>query len=275
MRADRATFLIILRRRLRAPLAREHAVCQLPKSESSSSNDAMPAIVTATQSGRSICGKPLGRHARHACHCPCGPHRVAAHNSVVNALAHTLGKAGGSVQTERFIPELYMKRANGTWQEAVMDIAVSWPLAPTLRLLDITLRSSHYRGAASGAGAAARHAHAAKPRRYGSSAKALAIEVGGRMMPEAIETLRRLAVESQTGRRWQARSAPRLHAHGLRRLLEWEALRGLAQATLAACGVQLQQHGRQGRLPGRAETQQRQPRLPETSANASQAAPAI
>ena len=65
-------------------------------------------------------------------------YRVAAHNSEVNALAHTLGKAGGSVQTERFIPELYMKRANGTWQEAVMDIAVSWPLAPTLRLLDIT-----------------------------------------------------------------------------------------------------------------------------------------
>ena len=194
---------------------------------------------------------------------------------MVNALAHTLGQAGGSVQTERFIPELYMKRANGTWQEAVMDIAVSWPLAPTLRLLDITLRSSHYRGAASGAGAAARHAHAAKHRRYGSSAQAVAIEVGGRMLPEAIETLRRLAVESQTGRRWQARSAPRLHAHGLRRFLEWEALRGLAQATLAACGVQLQQHGRQGRLPGRAETQQRQPRLPETSANASQPAPAL
>ena len=33
------------------------------------------------------------------------------------------------MQTERFIPELYMKRANGTWQEAVMDIAVTWPLA--------------------------------------------------------------------------------------------------------------------------------------------------
>ena len=94
------------------------------------------------------------------------------------------------------------------------------------------------------------------------------------MLPEAIETLRRLAVESQTGRRWQARSAPRLHAHGLRRLLEWEALRGLAQATLAECGVQLQ-HGRQGRLPGSTETQQRLPRLREASANASQAAPAI
>ena len=158
MRADRATFLIILRNTLRALLVREHAVCQLPKSESSSSNDAMPVAVTATQSCRSICGKPLGRHARHACHCPCGLHRVAAHNSVVNALAHTLSKAGGSVQTESFIPELYMKRANGTWQEAVMDIAVSWPLAPTLRFLYITLRSSHYRGAASGAGAAHRDA---------------------------------------------------------------------------------------------------------------------
>ena len=53
-----------------------------------------------------------------------------------------------------------------------------------------------------------------------------------------------------------------------------EALRGLAQATFAACDVQLQQHGRQGRVPGSAETQQRLLRLPEASANASQAAPA-
>ena len=34
MRADRATFLFILRRRLRAPLAREDAICQLFKSSS-------------------------------------------------------------------------------------------------------------------------------------------------------------------------------------------------------------------------------------------------
>ena len=235
MRADRATFLIILRRRLRAPLAREDAICQLLKS---SSNDevAMPVAITAQQQGRSICGKPLGRHARHSCHCPCGPHRIAAHNSVVNALAHTLAKAGGSVQTERFVPELYMKRANGTWHEAVMDLAISWPLAPTLRLLDITFRSSHYRGAAAVAGAAAQHAHAEKHRRYGNTVQAVAIEVGGRMLPEAQETLRRLAVDSQCGRRWQARSGPRLFAHGLRRLVEWEALRGLAQATLRPAG---------------------------------------
>ena len=266
MRADRATFLIILRRRLRAPLAREDAICQLLKS---SSNDdvAMPVAITAQQQGRSICGKPLGRHARHSCHCPCGPHRIAAHNSVVNALAHTLAKAGGSVQTERFVPELYMKRANGTWHEAVMDLAISWPLAPTLRLLDITLRSSHYRGAAAVAGAAAQHAHAEKHRRYGSTVQAVAIEVGGRMLPEAQETLRRLAVDSQCGRRWQARSGPRLFAHGLRRLVEWEALRGLAQATLAACGVHLQTHGRRARNePAGATEQQLQQQRPRQMA---------
>ena len=281
MRADRATFLIILRRRLRAPLAREHAVCQLPKSDNGdnnsslainnggnnsslainsngASNVAIPVATTIAQQDRSICGKPLGRHARHSCHCPCGPHRVAAHNSVVNALAHTLGRAGGSVQTERFIPELYMKRSDGTWQEAVMDLAVSWPLAPSLRLLDLTLRSSHYRGAASGAGAAAQHAHAAKHRRYGTSVQPIAIEVGGRMLLAAIETLRRLAVDSHSGRKWQARSAPRLNAHALRRILEWEALRGLALATLASCGVQLQQQCRRRRLPAGADTTQQQ-----------------
>ena len=166
---------------------------------------------------------------------------------MVNALAHTLGKAGGTVQTERFIPELYIKRSDGTWQEAVMDLAVSWPLAPSLRLLDLTFRSTHYRGAATGAGAAAQHAHNAKHRRYGTSVQPIAIEVGGRMLPAAIETLRRLAVDSHSGRKWQARSAPRLSAHGLRRILEWEALRGLAQATLASCGVQLQQQGRRRR----------------------------
>ena len=185
MRADRATFLVILRRRLRAPLAREDATCQLPKSSNGDEEAAAPADVNQAQHGRSVCGKPLGRHARHSCHCPCGPHRIAAHNSVVNALAHTLAKAGGSVQTERFVPELYMKRANGTWREAVMDIAISWPLTPTLRLLDITLRSSHYRGAALGAGAAAQHAHAEKHRRYGSTVQPIAVEVGGRMLPAA------------------------------------------------------------------------------------------
>ena len=149
-----------------------------------------------------------------------------------------------------------MKRANGTWHEAVMDLAISWPLAPTLRLLDITLRSSHYRGAAAVAGAAAQHAHAEKHRRYGSTVQAVAIEVGGRMLPEAQETLRRLAVDSQCGRRWQARSGPRLFAHGLRRLVEWEALRGLAQATLAACGVHLQTHGRRARNETAGATEQ-------------------
>ena len=44
MRADRATFLIILRRRLRAPLAREHAICQLPKNEASHFEHAASAV---------------------------------------------------------------------------------------------------------------------------------------------------------------------------------------------------------------------------------------
>ena len=131
------------------------------------------------------------------------------------------------------------------------------------RLLDLTLRSSHYRGAASGAGAAAQHAHAAKHRRYGSSVQAVAIEVGGRMLPEAIETLRRLAVDCQSGRKSEARSAPRLYAHGLRRLNKWEALRSLAQATLASCGVQLQQQGRRRRLPAGADTTQQQQQQPQ------------
>ena len=231
MRADRATFLIMLRRRLRAPLAREHAICQLPKGEGRREEPA------ATESGRSICGKPLGRHARHACHCPLGPHRLAAHHAVVNALAHTLSRAGGEVQTERYVPELYVPKESGGWQEAVMDVVVAWPLAPSQRLMDVTIRSAHYRGATAQAGEAARHAHTAKQKRYGNSVEALAVEVGGRMLPEALETLRRLAVDSRCGRRWHARTSPKLQAHGLRRLLEWEALRGLAALTLAAVGV--------------------------------------
>ena len=131
-----------------------------------------------------------------------------------------------------------------------MDIAVSWPLAPTQRFLDVTLRSSHYRGAAARAGVAVRHAHAAKQRRYGNSVQALAIEVGGRMLPEAIETLRRLAFESQTGRRWHARCSPKLHAHGP----PWSQ----AGAADPVC----------------TETQQKQPPLSAASHNASQAAPA-
>ena len=82
-----------------------------------------------------------------------------------------------------------------------MDLAVSWPLAPSLRLLDLTVRSSHYRGAATGAGAAAQHAHNAKHRRYGTSVQPIAIEVGGRMLPAAIETLRWTATAAANGKR--------------------------------------------------------------------------
>ena len=91
------------------------------------------------------------------------------------------------------------------------------------------------------AGEAARHAHTAKQRRYCSSVETLAVEVGGRMLPEALETLRRLAVDSRCGRRWHARTSPKLHAHGFRRLIEWKALRGLAALTLAAIGVNSQE----------------------------------
>ena len=61
-----------------------------------------------------------------------------------------------------------------------------------------TLHGCHnpFRGATALAGEAARHAHTAKQRRYSSSVKTLAVEVGGRMLPESLETLRRLAVDS-------------------------------------------------------------------------------
>ena len=100
-----------------------------------------------------------------------------------------------------------------------MDIVVAWPLAPTQRFLDIIIRSGHCRGCVARAGAAARHAHDAKLRRSGASVETLAIEAGGRLLLEACETLRRLAVESQCGRRLQSRRIPKLQAHGLRRLL--------------------------------------------------------
>ena len=92
------------------------------------------------------------------------------------------------------------------------------------------------RGAAAQAGAAARHATREKRRRYGAAVETLAIEVGGRMLPEAVETLRRLAIDARCGTRLHARRGPRLRAHGLRRLLEWEALRGMAALTLASLG---------------------------------------
>ena len=45
--------------------------------------------------------------------------------------------------TERFIPELYQHTAAGGWQEARMDVSVSWPMRPSLRLMDISDRSGH------------------------------------------------------------------------------------------------------------------------------------
>ena len=78
------------------------------------------------------------------------------------------------------------------------------------------------------------------------------------MLPAAQETLRRFAVDSHSGRKWQARSGPRLLAHNLRRLIEWETLRGLAQATIAACGVHLHMHGRRTQQAQEVQAQQSQ-----------------
>eukprot|EP00973_Karenia_brevis_P054150 7522955-Karenia_brevis.AAC.1 len=66
MRVDRATWLVMLRRRLRAPLTTENSRCQLPKQRQAAD---------AEESSDGACGEMLGKHARHSCHCPCGPWR--------------------------------------------------------------------------------------------------------------------------------------------------------------------------------------------------------
>ena len=169
---------MILRRRLRARLADAHAVCQLPKPRKAGAEPmrALPLGDTMQQPGAGtpaapdnprpphrtspkvdecelkVCGKPLGRNARHSCHCEQGPFRLAAHNRVGNVIAAKLAKAGATTQCEKYIPELYKRTDKGEWQEAKLDVVVSWPLTPTCRLLDVSIRSAHKCGGMRSAG---------------------------------------------------------------------------------------------------------------------------
>ena len=159
------------------------------------------------------------------------------HNAVAGTLARELRATGGHVDVERAMPAMSVVRADGTIEEAIMDVTVWWPGALEWYGIDATVRfagASRYVGAQRRAGAAAAQAEKEKVRRYGRDVLPLAYEAGGRLGPGSESTLQRLADAAVTS------TSGLLSRRGIlaqwRRRLEASLLFASADAVLCATG---------------------------------------
>ena len=211
----------ITRERLGMLRARPGTQCGLPRS--------------ARRGG--CCGKALDPRMRHVWHCRTAVARLRIHNSINYALASDLRAAKGNVDVERAMPDMAVRKADGSIEEAVMDLTCWFPGSAEWHGVDVTVRypgATRYYGAADHAGRAATKAEAEKIKRYGQDVLPLAFETGGRLGSQSRGTLRTLAAKAA------ATGGGILTAAGIenrwRRHLESALLFAVADALLLAMG---------------------------------------
>ena len=146
--------------------------------------------------GKGSCGRILDRGLRHVWHCKTGAARLRIHRAVQIAFVRELRQSGGHVDIERAMPAMAVHHADGTVEESIMDLTVWWPGTTAWYGIDVTIRyagSSRYYGSQNKPGAAAAAAEREKHRRFGRDVLLVAFEAVGRLGPESIASLQRLA----------------------------------------------------------------------------------
>lgn len=132
----------------------------------------------------------------HVWHCRTAVARLRIHNTVQYALARELRTTKGNVDMERAMPDMAVRKPDGSLEPAIMDLTVWYPGTTAWHGVDVTVRypgATRYYGAADLAGKAASKAEAEKVKRYGKEVLPLAYETGGRLGVQSRDTLRKLA----------------------------------------------------------------------------------
>ena len=71
-----------------------------------------------------VCGAVLDQHMHHPSLCAVGPVRMRGHRSLAATLRQAVEREGAVVDLERTVVELFRRRADGTVEEAILDLAV-------------------------------------------------------------------------------------------------------------------------------------------------------
>ena len=147
---------------------------------------AIPAKAGETED---LCGHTLDTSMVHPQLCKQGPARMRPHRALAAAVARELCRCGAEVDLERTVVELAQWDADGSIKEAILDLVVTFPGSVQQLFIDVTIRCPHadrYLHAAHSPGEAASCAAREKMERYGAS-----------VLPVAMETYGRIAIESQ------------------------------------------------------------------------------
>ena len=191
--------------------------------------------VRRAEAKEELCLEPLCK--THPYNCCAGPSRFRPHRAVISELAILMRNAGAHVDVERYCTDLARYNADGSLQEAWMDVCTQFPGSCTLWRLDVTVRSTFagYANAATQPGVAAAAGVQTKLTRYGESVSAISVEPLGRMAQQSIDTLWQLAKEaSYRGRNGSASLLFRRWRLSLERALLWST----AEMALVALGAQ-------------------------------------
>ena len=138
----------------------------------------------------------------HPLLCKYGPARLRPHRSLCHALARLLRRAGGHVDIERAVPQLYTVEQEGSKiTEAILDVVTSHPGGLNKSYVDISIRAPHaqrYKHTDRSPGVAAKGGESDKLSRYGADVLPLCFEPYGRLGPESITALRSLSLAGTT-----------------------------------------------------------------------------
>ena len=94
--------------------------------------------------------------------CNAGPARLRPHRAIQRRLGQLLVASGASVDYERPVTDFYKLAEDGTIQEAILDLVVTYPAAIGYHAIDVSIRapqatryavSSFKRGEAAATGA--------------------------------------------------------------------------------------------------------------------------
>ena len=125
-----------------------------------------------------------------------GPARFRTHKALIATLRREVLKQGAYADVERFCPELYKRRSDGSWNEARLDLVIRYPGCLQSLMVDVAVYSPYAKSrdrCAVVPGFAARAGENAKLARYGECVRPLVFESFGRLGAKSMDTLYELA----------------------------------------------------------------------------------